>query len=90
MKFDGTISLGNLLSIGTVVVGLSLGYANIQAQQAEATRRIVQIEAAATSREARLREVEIVQASQSSDLRNIQKTLEEIKALIVSQRGDQP
>ncbi|QPM89164.1 hypothetical protein [Pseudooceanicola algae] len=79
MKFDGTVSLGNALSIATVIVGLSIGYAKLQAQQEDSHRRISVIEAAANAREGRIRAAEIALAGQSSDLRNIQNGIDDIK-----------
>uniref|UniRef100_UPI0040473AF3 hypothetical protein n=1 Tax=Yoonia sp. TaxID=2212373 RepID=UPI0040473AF3 len=82
MKFDSTVSLGNLLSIVTVVVGLSIGYATIKAEQTTLIRDIEVMKSNGSAREGRLRAVEIQQASQSSDLRSIQVGITEIKELI--------
>ena len=86
--FDMTISLGNMLSIGSVVVGLSIGYATLRADSLETRRMIVAIDAASLQRESRLRAVEIQQAGQSADLRSIQTGIAEIKSLINQIRAE--
>jgi len=53
--FDMTISLGNMLSIGSIVVGLSIGYSTLRADSLETRRMIVAIDAASLQRESRLR-----------------------------------
>ena len=83
-----TISLGNMLSIGSVVVGLSIGYSTLRADSLETRRMIVAIDAASLQRESRLRAVEIQQAGQSSDLRSIQTGIAEIKSLINQIRAE--
>lgn len=82
MKFDSTVSLGNILSIVTVVIGLSIGYATIKSDQVTLRRDIEGIKLLSNGREERLRAVEIQQASQSSDLRSIQVGIAEIKELV--------
>jgi uncharacterized coiled-coil protein SlyX len=93
MKWDSTITLGNMLSIGTILVGLAVGYTQMQATIEAMDQRITAIETQAQASasgqqqeasglEDRLRAVEILQASQSSDLRNIQTGINEIKVAI--------
>lgn len=90
VQYDNKFTLGNIITIGTMIAGLSIGYANIQAQQAEAARRMDVLEVTVKDAvetqlsherefEARLRSVEVAQASQSSDLRNLLIGVNEIK-----------
>jgi len=88
--FDMKISLGNVLSIGSVVVGLTMGYTTLRADGLETRRMVATIETSALQRESRLRAVEIQQAGQSSDLRSIQAGILEIKGLISSLNKSQP
>jgi len=82
-----TVSLGNMLSIGSVVVGLSVGYSTLRADSLETRRMVVAIDAACLQRESRLRAVEIQQAGQNADLRSIQTGIAEIKSLISQMRA---
>ncbi|MDZ7906345.1 MAG: hypothetical protein U5N55_11645 [Cypionkella sp.] len=43
-RFDSTITLGNLISVATIVVGLSIGYATIVAEQDALSRRLDQVD----------------------------------------------
>lgn len=90
ITFDNRVTMGNILTIGAMVVGLSLGYANLQGQQAAQERRLEVLEvghrdraaesnARAQAVDGRLRSLEVAQASQSSDLRAIQAGINEIK-----------
>ena len=86
LNYDPAVSLGNLLSIGTIIIGLSVGYATIKTEQEGQTKRLDQIDTSArenaltrTSLDARIRAVEIMQASQTSDLRNILTVLTRIE-----------
>lgn len=90
ITFDNRVTMGNILTIGAMVVGLSIGYANLQGQQAAQERRLESLEVSQRERVAdsnaralavdgRLRSLEVAQASQSSDLRSIQAGINEIK-----------
>lgn len=90
ISFDNRVTMGNVLTITAMIVGLSMGYAALQGQQKAQERRIDQIEVAHRDRlsegnsrslavDARLRSLEVAQASQSSDLRAIQAGINEIK-----------
>lgn len=93
LTFDNRITLGNILTIGSVIVGLSIGYMTIIAKQEEHDRRIELIEIASRDRrvealaqnaatDTRLRSLEVAQAGQSADLRSIQTGIEEIKTAL--------
>ena len=89
-SYDPKISFGNILTVGVVLAGLIASFAVAQYQIADMGRRMEQMHADATERaarldlaanayESRIRAVEIAQASQTSDLRNIQIGINEIK-----------
>ncbi|WP_322889300.1 MULTISPECIES: hypothetical protein [unclassified Yoonia] len=93
VTFDNRVTMGNLLTIGAMVVGLSIGWATIEARQEALERRMEMLETAhrekvqesnarAAAVDARLRSLEVAQASQSSDLRAIQAGIDEIKAAL--------
>lgn len=90
IQYDNKFTLGNIITIGTMIAGLAIGYANIQAQQVSDARRLEDLETRVQDAidtqlsherefEARLRSVEVAQASQSSDLRNLLIGVNEIK-----------
>lgn len=88
-RFTPTISLGNILAVATALfslacslAGFAYGYGVLSSQQAEITRRIDQIENSQRDRENRTRLLEANSAAQASDLRNIQKGIEEIKVIL--------
>lgn len=90
IAYDNKITLGNMLTIGTLVFGLAASYANINARQNNSEERLSLVEsnlkestmetnARERELEGRLRLIEVAQASQSSDLRNIQVGINELK-----------
>ncbi|RWR06000.1 hypothetical protein [Paenirhodobacter populi] len=92
-EFDRKMSLGNLITIGVVLFGAIGAWFTLVAGQQQLTRDLIQIQTEFSTRkverdrqldahESRIRAVEIAQASQSSDLRNIQIGISEIKASI--------
>lgn len=80
VQFDNRVSLGHVISIVTVLSACLLAYATLYVTQQQLAAEIVSIKADAQSREARIRAVEIAQASQSSDLRAIQIGIGRIEA----------
>jgi hypothetical protein len=78
-SYENKWTLGNILTIVTMAVGgiwfAAGSQANLQAQN----EKIRALELISQAADGRIRAVEIGQASQSSDLRNIQNTLNEIK-----------
>lgn len=90
MQFDNKITSGNLLTIGALIVGLVAGYTNLQALQDRQASQISSLESEVNGSEIRVRTLEIQQAGQSSDLRNIQIGINEIKTAVErlgAQRG---
>ena len=90
IAYDNKVTLGNMLTIGTFVFGLAAGYENINARQNNSEERLSLVEsnlkestmetnARERELEGRLRLIEVAQASQSSDLRNIQVGINELK-----------
>lgn len=86
LQFDNKITSGNLLTIGAVVATVVAGWTNLQAVQVQQGRQLeaLELEVTATTAqtESRVRSLEIQQAGQSSDLRNIQVGINEIKAAL--------
>lgn len=86
LQFDNKISLGHLLSALTMIAGGALAYADLRSSQTYLAEQLTQrraeiaaVEAAAQARESRLRAVELLQAGQVSDLRNIQQGISRIE-----------
>lgn len=80
VQYDNRISLGHVISIVMVLATCLLAYATLYVTQQQMAAEIVSIKTEAQSREARIRAVEIAQASQSSDLRSIQIGISRIEA----------
>lgn len=80
IQYDNRISLGHVISIVMVLSTCLLAYATLYVTQQQMAAEIVSIKADAQAREARIRAVEIAQASQSSDLRAIQIGIGRIEA----------
>ena len=80
VQFDNKISLGHVISIGTMLAGCVMAYATISARQDQIAVDIVSIHRSAEQRESRIRAVEISLAGQSSDLRSIQVGISRIEA----------
>lgn len=72
-RFNGQISLGNVISIVVVLFGLAGGWFTLQAQ-------VVSISEDIGDHEARLRVVEQTTITQRADLRATDETLRDIKA----------
>ena len=89
LQWDNKISLGHLISIGTVLVAGAMAYGSIRAEQDRVAGEVVALEQAQQLHEGRIRAVELSLASQSSDLRNIQVTLGEIK-IGLDRLGEKP
>ncbi|WP_420344633.1 hypothetical protein [Paenirhodobacter sp.] len=81
-EFDRKMSLGNLITIGVVLFGAVGAWFTLVAGQQGLSREMIQVQANVAAHESRIRSVEIAQASQSSDLRNIQIGISEIKAAL--------
>lgn len=84
------LSAANWITISLVAAGVVSSFAvaqyqigsmekRIEAMNRDATERIIKFEMVANAYESRIRAVEIAQASQTSDLRNIQIGINEIK-----------
>jgi len=80
LQFDNKISLGHVISIVTILAGGIWAYAAISERQEAIAADMVAVKADAQAREARIRAVEIAQASQMSDLRAIQSGISRIEA----------
>ena len=84
------LSAANWITIALVAAGVVSSFAvaqyqigsmenRIEAMNRDATERVTKFEMVANAYESRIRAVEIAQASQTSDLRNIQIGINEIK-----------
>lgn len=93
VQLENKITLGNVLTILAMLAAVITGYANLKAEQTRLGEKLGSIEQAElgraaaydgrhTNHEGRIRAVEIAQASQSSDLRNIQIGINEIKGAL--------
>ena len=82
LQFDNKISLGHIISIALILFGGVTAYADLRSSQNQLATEVANMSRAAENREARVRSVEIAQASQTSDLRSIQVGITEIKAAI--------
>lgn len=91
LEYDPKISLGNIITVLVVLVGAVTAWNTVVSEQAKLTEKIAVMETTYAARvanrdqqfaghEARIRAVEIAQASQSSDLRNIQVGIGRIEA----------
>lgn len=78
VKFDATVSTGNIISILAMLVTVTAGYVTMAKTLEALTLRLTQIESEASAFEGRLRATELTQAGQASDLRSIQATLQKI------------
>lgn len=98
LQFDNKISTGHLLTAAGMLAAGLWGYAGLWASQEQLAREMEQVKATlnrdmeviqsdAVNREARLRAVEVAQASQSSDLRNIQMGISDIKSTLEKMGG---
>ena len=92
--YDNKFTFGNAITIATLVTGFTIGAATLQQVTAQNQARLSVVELALKESirdqalsdresELRLRSVEIAQASQSSDLRNIQVGINELKVSLV-------
>lgn len=82
VKFDPTISTGNILSILAMLVTLTAAWVSITKTQEMQAITIDRLETSARGLESRLRATEMTQAGQASDLRSIQATLAKIDSKI--------
>ncbi|NBT33028.1 MAG: hypothetical protein EBT13_14300, partial [Rhodobacteraceae bacterium] len=100
LQFEIKITVGNLLTILALAVAAVFGYATLQAELAHQADRITTLEASTREvtsdtktqqavTDSRLRAVEVLQASQTSDLKNIQTGINEIKAALANLQASQ-
>lgn len=82
VKFDSTISTGNILSILAMLVTVVGGYVSLDKTQEAQAISIGRLEENSRAFDARLRAAELTQAGQASDLRSIQATLLKIDGKI--------
>lgn len=87
IRFDNTIATGHLLTVGAMLVAALMGYATLRSEVSRISTDVAATRAEAQSREARIRALEIAQASQSSDLRAIQLGIDEIKGQLTRMIG---
>lgn len=80
LQWDNKISTGHLLTVGAMIVAGLGGYFDLRGGQMRMIGDVVAMQRASEAHEARIRAVEIAQASQSSDLRAIQIALSRIEA----------
>lgn len=93
MQFENKITVGNILTIAAMLLAGVWSYSTLTTEIYRQADRIVSIEqiirertamrdADSARKDSRLNALEIVQAGQSSDLRNIQVGINEIKIAI--------
>ena len=89
IKFDSTVSTGNILSILAMMVTVTAGYVTLTNTQESQAMSIARLEEGSRGLDARLRAAELTQAGQASDLRSIQATLLKIDSKLdrISQQG---
>ena len=94
MSLTSEISLGNLLSMGTVVVGISVGWATLRAEvtamhtsDKRLEALIEQARADATQREARIRALELGAGRTEEKLISILATLNRIEQQLAEGGG---
>ncbi|WP_353475501.1 hypothetical protein PVT71_18225 [Salipiger sp. H15] len=78
IKFDSTVSTGNILSILAMMVTVTAGYVTLTNTQETQALSIARLEEGWRGMDGRLRAAELTQAGQASDLRSIQATLQKI------------
>ena len=79
IRFDNLMTTGNMITI-TTLAGLAVsGWTAFQARAEFQVDRIDTIEGTAALIDSRVRALEIMQAGQQSDLRNIQTGIDDIK-----------
>lgn len=89
-EFDKRISWGNIITLAVLGVGALAGYLDMRGDvralaarqiqaDADTAVRVAEFKSTSSIYDARIRAVELAQASQSSDLRAIQAGLTEIK-----------
>lgn len=72
IRFDNKISTGHILTAAVLFATGVAGFTHIKSEVAKISAEVIAISADAKQAESRIRDVEIAQASQSSDLRSIQ------------------
>ncbi|WP_353472312.1 hypothetical protein PVT71_13555 [Salipiger sp. H15] len=89
IKFDSTVSTGNILSILAMMVTVTAGYVTLTNTQETQALSIARLEEGWRGMDGRLRAAELTQAGQASDLRSIQATLQKIDGKLdrLSQQG---
>lgn len=91
LEFDPKFSIGNIVTILSVIIMVAGQWFTVLNRQTALDGKMASIEqtiaqgradriAAISAHEARIRQLEIGMASQTSDLRNIQQGISEIKA----------
>jgi hypothetical protein len=78
-RFDPTVSFGNILTAGAVLVAVAVSWATTDAKVVGNTATIASLREKGDLLETRVRVLEISLAAQSSDLSNIRALLAEIK-----------
>ena len=95
IEFENKFTIGNVLTVAAMVAGMFWSYSQLQSEQVRQADRLQVLELSVTSMAAsakasdaatdgRVRSLEVAQAAQSSDLRNIQSGINDIKSAIVS------
>lgn len=82
IAYDHRISLGHIISMVTILASCFLAYATLYVTQQSMQAELSTIKLEAQAKEGRLRNVEIAQASQSSDLRSIQSGIVRIETTL--------
>jgi hypothetical protein len=77
-KLEMTITLGNLLSIATVLTAVIVGWVKLEARLATIEIDQIRFEQGAGLREGRIRALELRDATVASDIQNIKTLVERI------------
>ena len=80
IQFDRRVSIGHVFSFASMLVLCAIAFASLQFSNSTQWERLQKVEARSDQYAERLRAVETAIAGQSSDLRNIQVGIAEIKA----------
>lgn len=86
-SFDTRISLGNVLTITTIILAAGVAWGAAQAEIRSLRSKVLEVEAAASSREVRLRAVEAGAARDGARMDAILQSLARIEARLDRTEG---
>lgn len=87
MKIDGTITLGSVLSMLTIICAMALAYGRFSAAVDAVVERLADADQAAAGREIRVRALEIGSAGTAAEIRSISNNVADIKKTLDRMTG---